>query len=286
MIVRLSKRQSLVIGAAVAYVGVVSLIPALAGKNISTDGSDLPACHTTTACFGESNTTGGTGIHGDSRYGHGIVGTTHADPSGFGPGSSGVYGRDFTAYGRANTGVTGISTVGTGVYGRSIEGSGLTGSGDPGVLGDGYTFGNGFWTGVLAIGGAPASACNNGYPCPPALAATSNYAKGSGVKLFAAYDDAKNLLAYIDDSGNMYLTGQVFTSGLCQTGCITTDERTGKRVTAYTPRQATPSIEDFGQAQLTGGVRVAGGTVDQGRIAIVDQQTLGRHTGKQRPIFQ
>jgi hypothetical protein len=251
---RISKRQALLVGGVVAYIGVVSLIPALAGRNAATDGSDLPVCHTTTACFGESNTTGGTGIHGDSRYGHGVVGTTHADPGGFGPGSSAIYGRDFTPYGFYNTGVTGISSVGTGMYGHSTEGSGVTGSGDPGMAGVGYTTGHGNWAGVLAIGGAPKSACDAGYPCPPALAATSNFAQGSGVKLFEAYDNAGNVLAYVDDSGNMYLTGQLFTSGLCKTGCITTQQRSGKRVVAYTPRQAMPSIEDFGQAQLAGGV--------------------------------
>lgn len=252
MFVPLSKRHFPLLGAVAVAISLVSF-PASASKVSGGVSPDLQVCHTAQACLGWSNTTGGTAIHGDSRYGHGIVGTTHANPNGFGPGSSAVYGRDFTPYGFHNVGVTGISSVGTGVYGHSTEGAGVTGNGNPGVFGDGYSIGNGSWPGVIALGGTPESNCDNGYPCPPAMVMATNFVHGSEVNLFEAVDNEGNVIAYLDDSGNLHLTGQIYTSGSCQTGCLPVHERGGKQVTAYAPRATTQSVEDFGQAQLSQG---------------------------------
>jgi hypothetical protein len=87
--------------------------------------------------------------------------------------------------------------------------------------------------------------------------------------MFEAYDNAGNLLADLDDSGNLHIAGQIFTGGSCQNGCILTHTVTNARVVAYTPRQASPTIEDFGEAQLTDGaafVRINadfGATIDR-----------------------
>ena len=256
MIVHFQKRFVSVIGLAALLVCVTSLIPESAEKPAAPNpnGSVISRCNSGhQACVWGVNSTGGTGVRGESMYGFGVMGTTRADPGGFGPGSSAVYGRDQSPYGRTNAGVSGISTVGTGVYGHSIEGAGVFGNGEPGVVADGYTFGNGYWPGLVAIGGAPESSCDSNYPCPPAMAVTTNYAQGSGVTFFEAYDNAGTLLASIDDGGNMHLAGLLYTSGSCHSGCMPTRNVTNTTVVAYTPRQSSPTIEDFDEAQLTNG---------------------------------
>src|SRR5579864_6902803 len=200
--------------AGAVLVAGAGLVPARAGKvPPSLTPADVPACSSGKACFGYANTLGGPGLRGESRFGNGVVGITTADQSGFGEGASGVLGRDFSVYGLANAGVSGISVVGNGVFGFSIEGSGLSGRGNPGVRGVGYQTGTGYWPGVVAIGGYRHSTCVPNGPCPPAFVTESNYAKDSGVVLFAATDNAANLVASLDDSGNLHLSGQVFTGG-------------------------------------------------------------------------
>jgi hypothetical protein len=53
-------------------------------------------------------------------------------------------------------------------------------------------------------------------------------------------------------SGNVYITGQIFTAGSCSTGCIAQGS-VKQGVRFYTPRESLPTVEDLGEAQLISG---------------------------------
>jgi hypothetical protein len=57
----------------------------------------------------------------------------------------------------------------------------------------------------------------------------------------------------VDDAGNINITGQIFTGGTCASGCARTPGKPGVQVQSYTPKEAVPTIEDFGEAQLVAG---------------------------------
>jgi hypothetical protein len=57
---------------------------------------------------------------------------------------------------------------------------------------------------------------------------------------------------YADGSGNLVLSGLVYTAGSCSSGCIA-QGLTHKRVLSYAPRESQPSMEDFGEGQLVNG---------------------------------
>jgi hypothetical protein len=57
---------------------------------------------------------------------------------------------------------------------------------------------------------------------------------------------------YADGAGNLTLSGQLFTSGSCSSGCIAHGP-VQKRVVSYAPRESQPTMEDFGEGQLVNG---------------------------------
>ncbi len=58
----------------------------------------------------------------------------------------------------------------------------------------------------------------------------------------------------IDTSGNENIAGILTTSGPCSSGCV--DQRTGKheRVITYAAQSSEPTVEDYGEGQVAGGV--------------------------------
>ncbi len=57
----------------------------------------------------------------------------------------------------------------------------------------------------------------------------------------------------VDDSGNVTITGLITTAGFCSSGCSVRADQPGARVVSYSPREAEPTIEDVGEAQLVSG---------------------------------
>jgi hypothetical protein len=57
----------------------------------------------------------------------------------------------------------------------------------------------------------------------------------------------------LDSDGNLHLSGEVYTNGSCSHGCARVKLKTGKELVAYHPREAAPTIEDFGTGQLVAG---------------------------------
>jgi hypothetical protein len=182
------------------------------------------------ALFAES---GADGIQSVSLNNDGTNSSTQNNSS-VNSGRSGIWGHDdSTDGGSLNNGVTGSSTNGTGVFGVSTN-----------------------WVGVEASGG---TFDLNTKVTRPALSVSANTI--GGLDLIDVFDgcissnpcSSANYVARIDGFGDMWLSGQIFTSGSCSTGCATQPGVPGRRVVSYAPREAQPTMEDVGEAQLIGG---------------------------------
>ena len=65
-------------------------------------------------------------------------------------------------------------------------------------------------------------------------------------------NNSQDLDTLIDfDSGNLQISGDIFTAGACSGGCI--NGRPDSRIAQYGAREAQPTTEDFGEANLVGG---------------------------------
>jgi hypothetical protein len=194
------------------------------------------ACSNGTSCFsivqngpGEgivSHSQLGNAVESHSLNGNALYGATQ-NPSGTTKQcASGVVGLDLsTDGGTLNFGVSGRSYHGSGVLGLSGSGNGLLGSSTRG-------------TGVMAASGSSDH---------PALAM---HATGSGL-LASAQNATSQEVMTLDQGGNLTIAGQLTTGGTCKQGCNV--GRGGVRVVSYAPRQSSPTMEDFGEAQLIGG---------------------------------
>jgi hypothetical protein len=146
---------------------------------------------------------------------------------------SGVFGHDnSTDGGHVNQGVAGTSTNGVGVFASSTN-----------------------WIGAHVQGGF-----FNSNTAMPALSVNGN---GSGFLIEGCGVTQVNPCGVVfgqplpvfqlDESGNIGIAGQIFTSGTCKTGCISTRKSGEKRVRFFTPRESLPTVEDFGKARLVSG---------------------------------
>jgi hypothetical protein len=189
-------------------------------------------------------------------------------------GGDGVYGIDeSTDGGNANSGVAGFSTWGVGVNGVSVNAWGVqavTYGGTGAVLAQTYSESNidhHVSYGVLAIDDSLSSGANNGGLWAQStngvgIRATGNpslIAVGSsaGAMLISAQSSAGATVATLDDSGNLRLSGKLYTAGSCKIGCEISGGMV-RRAVAYVPTAAEPTMEDFGEADLTaGGAHVA-----------------------------
>lgn len=75
---------------------------------------------------------------------------------------------------------------------------------------------------------------------------------GTGHDAFELYDTNGFDQTRITDTGDIFTAGHIFTSGSCSAGCIVNGKQT-RRVAEYTPAEAEPTIEDNGEATLSGG---------------------------------
>jgi hypothetical protein len=230
-------------------------------------------CATTKACVGGANAGAGIGLSGTSKSTYGVFGVSAVSAGVFGlshsGGSVGIYGTNDAggtgisasanglnpalAIAQAGYGLgIGLNTVGTGINGTSTQGDGIDmedgGTNSNAVVGvdaSGGGSGIGIW-GLSQNGSAGvfANAGGNGKGALEVFGGTTN----NGYALAEFHDNNGYTRQSFDDSGNLYLSGQLFTTGSCQYGCSKT-----RGVLTYTPRTAEPTLSDDGEARLANG---------------------------------
>ena len=201
------------------------------------DASPDKACSNGTSCFSiTQNGTGegivshsqvGNAVESHSLQGNGAFGDTKNPSASTKHCASGVIGLDLsTDGGTLNFGVSGRSYHGTGILGLSGTGNGLLGSSTRG-------------TGIMA------ESASTDHPALALLA--------TGTGLLAAATNARSQqVMSLDQAGNLTIAGQLTTGTNCRQGCA--GKAAGAaRVIAYAPRESMPTMEDVGEAQLSGG---------------------------------
>jgi hypothetical protein len=238
------------------------------------------SCAKATPCLEWDNSISGDAVKGVSTSGDALHGQTKFKSTGKTSGRAGVFGEDLSTSGNLDAGVSGASKNGAGVVGTSTNWNGMegltTGAGTSGVYGQntaesgygvagrnvGSTSGTG--AGVLADGGSNddglhavstrgiAGSFINGFgdfePVVNIVGGTSS----TGEVLLAINAGDGNQLMAVTDFGDAYISGQIFTSGSCQHGCVVGNHQT-RSVTEYTPTESEPTIEDFGTGVLVNG---------------------------------
>jgi len=210
------------------------------------------ACSNGTSCFHVEQQSTGEGIVSQSMLGNaveahnpggnGIYSETHNPSKMTKHCAYGVVGIDQSQDGGTmNFGVSGRSYHGTGMFGTSGTGVGVSGSSRTGA----------------GIVGTSASAAQ------PALAIQ---ATGSGPLMFAMNSSNAKVLK-LDQQGNLTITGVITTSGSCQNGC----SRPGEHLISYAPRESSPTMEDFGEGQLTNGAAYV--RIDRAFANAIDQSS-------------
>jgi len=138
-------------------------------------------------------------------------------------GASSVTGSETVGGGES---VTGIVRAGAVIAGSTAVGTGVNGQGSfAGVLGS-----NQGTAGAVAV-----------------------YANGFGGNMFVGNNSSGTNAFVVDNSGNIIITGLIFTGGSCSAGCAIDPRKPGTHVITYAPREAAPTTEDTGEAQLAGG---------------------------------
>jgi len=171
---------------------------------------------------------------------------------------AGVRGIDRVTNTNINAGVWGDSTIGTGVEATSQDNYALSAFGHYGAAIYGDTFG------LSVTGSGPAieatSADSYGLVITEGVGdVQSPLVISSGVSgnpfadAFESFDSNGTLLMKLTNTGDISILGQIFTSGLCNSGCITHRGGGSHRVVTYAPTEAEPTREDSGSAQLVGG---------------------------------
>jgi hypothetical protein len=210
----------------------------------------------------------GNSVEGHSKSGNALYGETHNLSGTTKHCASGVIGLDLSSDGGVlNFGVSGRSYHGTGVYGKSGTAAGLFGDSKNG-------------TGVF---GRTASATL------PALGLVST---GTGPLMIATNAFGAQALS-LDQGGNLTISGTLTTGGGCHVGCGQSRNGHGTRLISYMPRESSPTMEDFGEAQLVNGtvaVRIDpafANAIDQSRGYLVfvtpDGDTKGLYVAQRSP---
>jgi hypothetical protein len=195
------------------------------------------------------------GVSGLSANGSGVEGTTQSSSQQGSPITAGVLG--LSTNGSSSPGVLGQSTgVAVGVEGIALNPQG------GGIEGDGMAGGNGvagFSNG--GPGDALYGSTNTGFalvafnqpgnsnPAATIIGGQGNAASNSLV----TFDVLSSATFWVDNGGSAHVRGLIFTGGPCSAGCAKTKDSPARLVQRYTPQEAVPTIEDVGEAQLSGG---------------------------------
>ncbi len=198
----------------------------------------------------------GSGVQGTSTSGNGVLGSSSSGTGIYGTGVYGVTGVGSigvtaitTGFGPAlsvsdNNGADLIHAANGGTYEFTVDGSGNV-SAAKSLNAPQVQAGQLFAESSLgAIVGTTDSVLN--------YAAVDAQTSVSPAFLFAAFNAHSQGVFDVNDSGNMVISGQLFTAGVCSSGCITHGPG-AKRVVSYAPRESQPTMEDFGTGSLAGG---------------------------------
>jgi len=229
----------------------------------------------------------GNGVVGTSAATNGIVGITNSSSNT----SSGMLGEDLTDVNGFNSGVIGTTISGSfgvqgvgqsggagnsigGVLGIATTGIGVEGSSSTGigVLAQ-ATSGTGNAITASSLGGYGLNAFSTNYR--GALIENNNSGfytlkvqmDNVGGIPFGIFKGATNLVN-VDNAGNMVIIGHITTAG----GTLTPVRLPqGDSVGTYSSQQAQPTLEDVGEAQLTGGYAAV--ALDRQFSAAIDHQS-------------
>jgi hypothetical protein len=188
------------------------------------------------------------GVAGKSAYGTGVAGVTSFDSSANGFFQQGTLGVDVSTTQNQNSGVRGQSRDNVGVYGEAF---GRTVPSCPGILcpksGVGVLGESDRGTGVFAFGALAASIIGDSHRFP--ALAVFNGKRGALIGAWGGADNRTQVLS-LDINGNLTVAGSVTQHGSPMTVRTTSH---GDEVGTFAPQQATPTMEDFGEAQLVEG---------------------------------
>jgi hypothetical protein len=195
------------------------------------------------------------GVNGFSLNGTGVEGTTQNSVVHNPPITAGVEG--LSTSGSFSPGVLGQSSgVADGVEGDAFNpgGIGVAGVGEAGGVGVAGSTGGGPGIALFgtAVSGYALDAQNlpgDANPAAIIVGGTTNPANNSLI----TYDSASSATFWVDNGGNAHVRGLIFTSGPCSAGCARTKDSPAQQVQRYTLQEAVPTIEDVGEAQLSGG---------------------------------
>ena len=255
-----------------------------------TDAGPNTSCSSPSPCVTDSNTGTGPGLSSTSALGVGLIGRTSFNSTSFNNGKAGVTGHDDSTTGAFDSGVkgittrgfglTGITATGTAIRAKSSGGNLFVGNGSAGTdvfrVDDG---GNVFADGEMAVGNNPNTSfglearglveglVGIGLSSNGAAVASTGV---SGAALYVATNAFDTQTLRADDSGNLIITGLIFTAGGCSTGCVKDLKQPGTRVVTYAPREAAPTVEDVGEGQLTDGRSYV--ALDPNFASVIDQR--------------
>lgn len=261
-----------------------------ASSRAGADAGPFTSCSSPSPCVTDSNTGTGPGLKSASAQGPGLIGRTTFNSTSGPNGKAGVSGMDGSTSGAFNSGVKGISTRGIGVMGISTSGTAVRAKGSGGNLfvGNGSAGtdvfrvddgGNMFADGEVAVGNNPNTAfgleARGTVEALVGVGLSSNSAAVastgvSGAALYVAINAFNTRTLLADDSGNLVITGLIFTAGGCSTGCVRDLKQPGTRVVTYAPREAAPTVEDVGEGQLTDGKSYV--ALDPNFASVIDQR--------------
>lgn len=249
-------------------IGASGLAPAAAqqARSLGAIVNSVITCHSPDPCTGGVNSGAGFGVLAVSARSNGVDSATKNPSLTKGFGRSGVYGHDDSTDGGAlNVGVAGASNAGTEMVATSNTGVGLiaqstsgeailsTSTNGYGVRADGGSIGVDASTGT-GVGVSGFSNSGNGVFAQigfggknAALVARGGTADTTGWTVQGVDVNGKTTFV-MDNAGNEYLNGLLYTVGSCSTGCSRT-----RRVVSYAPRESVPSMEDIGEGQLVAG---------------------------------
>ncbi len=230
----------------------------------------ITTCSNSAACIGGINNGMGPGVSGASKKSSGVVGSTTFQSTSATTAASGVTGTDLSTKGVYDNGVYGLSNRGIGVLGNTTSGfggvygqtfnpsktngtisSGVVGtdaSSDGGALNVGIYGESSLGTGVTGVSTSGTGIRAYGFPALSVIPTQS-----STQDLLLGFSTSFANTSRLDSNGNLYLSGEVFTDGSCSNGCAKVKLKTGQALLAYHPREATPTIEDFGTARMVAG---------------------------------
>jgi hypothetical protein len=93
----------------------------------------------------------------------------------------------------------------------------------------------------------------------------------SGAAMYVATNSSNTRTLLADDSGNLTITGDIFTAGFCSSGCVVNPKAPGMRVVTYAAHEATPTVEDVGEGQLVNGKAYI--ALDHDLSTVIDQHS-------------